>query len=97
MPRKQDPKNDGSNVEEVDLSSVKAPGDGIFEIPEVLLDETIKLEKTKKSIEVEDVFGSEFPEEDEILSKAGLANPFGGDDLELDEFDEFDEFEDEED
>jgi RNA polymerase primary sigma factor len=91
MPKKQDPK-DESNVEEVDLSSMEAPNDGLFDIPVSRPEDIAKTEKpAKKPSDAEGNF-DEFGEEDEILSEAGLSGGFGSDDMDFDEdFEEFDE------
>lgn len=69
MPKKQDPKQDATFIEEVDLTSVEAPDDGMFDIP---------LVETKKPFGKMDGFEDEFQDgNDEILSEAGLASPFG--------------------
>lgn len=86
MPKKQDPKQDATTIEEVDLSNIDAPVDELF-------DAVIEIKKpSKKKSEFED------EEHDEILSEAGLTASFGAADPDFEEFEEeFDEDFDEED
>ncbi len=86
MPKKQDPKQDATTIEEVDLTSIDAPVDELF-------DAVIEIKKpSKKKSEFED------EEHDEILSEAGLTTSFGVPDPDFEEFEEeFDEDFDEED
>ncbi len=73
MPKKQDPKQDATSIEEVDLTSIDAPVDELF-------DAAIEIKKpSKKKSEFED------EEHDEILSEAGLTTAFG---VPEDEFEE---------
>lgn len=81
MPKKQDPKQDATTIEEVDLTSIDAPVDELF-------DAVIEIKKpSKKKSEFED------EEHDEILSEAGLTTSFGVPDPDFEEFEE--EFEEE--
>lgn len=86
MPKKQDPKQDATTIEEVDLTNIEAPVDELF-------DAVIELKKpSKKKSEFED------EEHDEILSEAGLTTSFGVPDPDFEEFEEeFEEDFDEED
>lgn len=86
MPKKQDPKQDATTIEEVDLSNIDAPVDELFDA----VIEIKKPSKKKSEFEIE--------EHDEILSEAGLTASFGSADPDFEEFEEeFDEDFDEED
>lgn len=64
MPKKQDPKQDATTIEEVDLMSIEAPDDGLFD--SVSSDAKKAL---KKKPEFDDApFSGE--DHDEILSEA---------------------------
>ncbi len=81
MPKKQDPKQDATTIEEVDLTSIDAPVDELFD---VVID-------LKKPLKKKSEFENE--EHDEILSEAGLTTSFGVPDPDFEEFEE--EFEEE--
>lgn len=91
MPKKQDPKQDATTIEEVDLTNIEAPDDGLFDAIVIDPKKTAK----KKSEFENGTFTSEDP--DEILSEAGLTTAFGVADADFGEFEEeFDEEDDEE-
>ena len=82
MPKKQDPKQDSTSIEEVDLTNVEAPEDGLLGAP---------LAETKKASKKKDDFDDEFHDDgDEILSEAGLTSAYGLADTEFvdEEFEE---------